>query len=168
MKLEYYMYECEKAFSYDDLIKTIKPFRMNENINELYDNLIDIFKNNDYLIKNEEDRSEIILKLFNFKGKKEDYTITLPKVESNEKNFHDLIENGYKLGVYTEKSWNCDGKDKEAFCFSINLRKIYRVVEGRDGTYTSSAGPIFGSPGSGFSLSLTVFIYASANISFNF
>ena len=41
----------KKFFSYDEVIKKIKPLRINENIDELYSNLIELFKNNQYILK---------------------------------------------------------------------------------------------------------------------
>ena len=40
-------------------------------------------------------------------------------------------KNGYKFGGYTEKSWSSHTiEDDKAFCFSINLNKIYPIKQG--------------------------------------
>ena len=51
-------------------------------------------------------------------------------------------ENNYKFGGYTEKSWSSSSKDDNAFCFSINLKKIYNIIKGRKAIGCGN-GPIF-------------------------
>ena len=41
-----------------------------------------------------------------------------------------LTENGYKLGGYTELAQIDGYNDENAFCFSINLKKIYNIIQG--------------------------------------
>ena len=69
----------ENKYSYDELIKLIKPLRINGNIEELYSNLIELFNNNQYLIKNikNEEKIKIIISIYNNKGIKENYSLFL-------------------------------------------------------------------------------------------
>ena len=79
----------ENKYSYDELIKLIKPLRINGNIEELYSNLIELFNNNLYLIKDieNEEKLEIILSIYNNKGIKENYSLFLePNIEDFSKN----------------------------------------------------------------------------------
>ena len=83
--------------------------------------------------------------------------------DSNDK-FHSICDNipntlmivktttGYKFGGFTSTGWKCDkGKaiyDKNAFCFSINLNKIYNIINPIFAMYNQSDD---GSPSFGFS-----------------
>lgn len=74
------------------------------------------------------------------------------------KNFHDKVNgisntlcviktpNGL-FGGYTEATWdgdNCDKFDNNAFCFSLALKKIYELIEGKDAIgCNKDYGPIF-------------------------
>ena len=48
---------------------------------------------------------------------------------------------GMRFGGYTEQTWNDNNgsgiwkKDDKAFCFSIELNKIYNIIKGRDAIY---------------------------------
>ena len=50
---------------------------------------------------------------------------------------------GMRFGGYTEQTWNDTNgsgiwkKDDKAFCFSIELNKIYNIINGRDAIYCS-------------------------------
>ena len=74
------------------------------------------------------------------------------------KDFHDKINGISKtlcvirtpkglFGGYTEATWdgdNCDKFDENAFCFSLTLRKIYELIEGKDAIgCNKDYGPIF-------------------------
>ena len=54
---------------------------------------------------------------------------------------------GGTFGGYTEATWdgdNCDKADDNAFCFSLTLRKIYELKEGKDAIGCNKEyGPIF-------------------------
>ena len=246
-------------FSFDDLTKLIKPLKANENIDELYSNLIELFNNNEYSIKGKEDKIEISINLYNNKGIKESYSIFLEEKEQDNKQirkniikkvlqlenenkllkneniklseeiinlkkqieeinkvlfqiknnmsfdkmtinshiitnpqefkfvldriehisskkikrldllyrasenkgsgkiFHEKCDgkmptitiihtkNDYIFGGYTEKSWSMKSQDDNAFCFSINLKKIYPIMKGKIaiGGGGSDNGPIF-------------------------
>ena len=60
-----------------------------------------------------------------------------------------LIKNnkGVIFGGYTSESWegnNITKKDDKAFCFSINLKKIYNIFSGKDAIKCNiNYGPIF-------------------------
>ena len=81
----------ENIFSYNDLTSLIKPLRVNENIEELYSNLIDLFNNNEYSIKEKEDKIEISINVFNNKGNKESYSIYLEPLAKYNKTIQKLI-----------------------------------------------------------------------------
>jgi hypothetical protein len=74
------------------------------------------------------------------------------------KDFHDKVRGISKtlcviktpkglFGGYTEATWdgdNCDKFDENAFCFSLTLRKIYELIEGKDAIgCNKDYGPIF-------------------------
>ena len=74
------------------------------------------------------------------------------------KDFHDRINGISKtlcvvktpkglFGGYTEATWdgeNCDKFDDNAFCFSLTLKKIYELIEGKDAIgCNKDYGPIF-------------------------
>ena len=244
---------AEKLFSFDDFIKIIKPLRVNENIDELYSNLIELFNKNEFSIKEKEEKVEISLYLFNNQGIKESYSIFIEEKAQNDEqikkniikkiiklenenkllknenkklceeitdlkkqieeikklliqnnntpycnsniiknlqNFQfvfDKIEqttskkiknlellyrasenkgsgnifhekcngktptltiihskNDYIFGGYTEISWSQFDKDDNAFCYSINLKKIYPIMKGKRAIGGSpTSGPIF-------------------------
>jgi hypothetical protein len=54
-------------------------------------------------------------------------------------------KNDYTFGGYTEKSWSMRCQDDNAFCYSINLKKIYPIMKGKIaiGGGGSDNGPIF-------------------------
>ena len=60
-----------------------------------------------------------------------------------------LIKNneGFIFGGFTSESWegnNITKKDEKAFCFSINLKKIYNIIFGKDAIKCNiNYGPIF-------------------------
>ena len=254
----------ENKFSYNELIQLIKPFRVNENIDELYSNIIELFNNKEFILKEieNEEKIEIKINIYNNKGVKENYSLFLKSTEQdfkklqkiiiqkivqlekenkilieenkklNENNnklnneildlkneikkiydilnetnikkiifnsqiitdikemqfiinkiegqslkkikelkllyrasenegsskiFHQkcdgkvptitiiLSKNNYKFGGFTEKSWSGSYKDDSAFCFSINLKKIYNIIKGTKaiGGGSEMNGPIF-------------------------
>ena len=59
---------------------------------------------------------------------------------------------GFKFGGFASTGWICDkGKtiyDKNAFCFSVNLNKIYNIIDPRRAMYNQSGD---GSPSFGYS-----------------
>lgn len=255
----------ENKFSYNELIELIKPLKVNDNIDELYKNLIEFFNSNEYMWKEieNEDKIELIIKIYNNKGIKENYSLFLKPTEQDFKKTRKLIikkivnlenenkilfeenkklkennsklteeivnmkkeiekinnflldkinseklisnsqiitnieeiqfvfnnierqslkkikelkllyrasendgssklfhqkcdgkaptitiihsKNNYKFGGFTEKNWG-SGKqsDNTAFCFSINLKKIYNIIKGKIAIVDSSRhGPIF-------------------------
>ena len=84
-----------------------------------------------------------------------------------------LTENGYKLGGYTELAWAGGYRDENAFCFSINLKKINNVDQGKKAIYSSSnlsSGPIFGGGVTGLSnfIQISEDIYNKLSLSFWF
>lgn len=54
-------------------------------------------------------------------------------------------KNNFKFGGYTEKSWSKVCIDDNAFCFSINLQKIYKIKNNEIAIYGGEEGfgPIF-------------------------
>ena len=247
---------AEKIFSFDDLTKLIKPLRVNDNIDELYSNLNELFNKNEYSIKEKEKKVEISIDIYNNQGIKESYSIFLDENEqynnqihkniikrimklendniilkkenqkfseeiinlkkqieeikkilfknpfitySNShiiKNFQDFqdfqfvfdkienttskkvknlellyrasenngsgrifhekcdgktptlivihTKNDYIFGGYTEKSWANSANDNNAFCYSINLKKIYPIIKEQRAIGNSiECGPIF-------------------------
>lgn len=254
----------ENSFSYEEMIKLVKPFIVNGNIDELYTNLVELFNIGEYeIIPNEDgERVEISLLLFNNKGTKEKYSLILKQTqedskeiqklmikkimelenknekltEENKKSNEEIInlkkeiekinsilsanitninkeltknvitfdskiitdfnemkfifdkienqsnkkikklellyratehnglgsifhqkcndktptiviihsKNNYIFGGFTEKSWSSRGFDDNAFCFSINLKKIYNIIKGKEAIWSGGDnGPIF-------------------------
>ena len=55
-------------------------------------------------------------------------------------------KNNYKFGGFTKKSWSSSNpiEDDDAFCFSINLKKIYNIIKGKRAIASGDReGPIF-------------------------
>ena len=63
----------EKKYSYNQLMNLVKPLRINENINDLYSNLIELFNNKEYTLNfiEEKDIMELSINHHNNKGIKE-------------------------------------------------------------------------------------------------
>ena len=251
----------ENSFSYEEMIKLVKPFIVNENIDELYTNLVELFNIGEYeIIPNEDgERVEISLLLFNNKGTKEKYSLILKQTQQDSKKTQKLMikkimelenknenlteenkklkeeiinmkkeiekinaiissninkeltknvltfdskiitdfkefqfvldrienqsnkkikklellyratehnglgsifhqkcdgktptiviihsKNNYIFGGFTEKSWSYCSNDDNAFCFSINLKKIYNIIKGKEAIWSGGDnGPIF-------------------------
>ena len=53
-------------------------------------------------------------------------------------------KNNYIFGGFTEKSWSSRANDDNAFCFSINLKKIYNIIKGKEAIWSGGDnGPNF-------------------------
>ena len=79
----------ENKFSYNELIQLIKPFRVNENIDELYSNIIELFNNKEFILKEieNEEKIEIKINIYNNKGVKENYSLFLNQLNKILQNY---------------------------------------------------------------------------------
>ena len=83
----------EKKYSYNQLMNLVKPLRVNENINDLYSNLIELFNNNEDTLNfiEEKDIIELSINLYNNKGIKENYSLEIEEIEQDVKTFQKII-----------------------------------------------------------------------------
>ena len=116
---------AKKIFSFDDFIKLIKPLKINENVDELYLNLIELFNKNEFSIKENEEKLEILINIYNNQGIKENYSIFF---DEKEKDNEHIQKNIIKKIMQLEKD-NKLLKDENKK-LSEELNNLKKQIEG--------------------------------------
>ena len=151
--------QSQTLIKYNERITALeKIFNSNKIVNK-----INYFENND-IINSEEDIEFLINRLeFNGKIKHFDLIYSVTKNGSGVDIFHNKCDNinntltiikttkNIIFGGFTKAKWDSNSrgvKDSNAFCFSLNKKKIYNVIENKEAIYCkNNYGPCFKSAG---------------------
>ena len=142
----------EKEDEFKKLIKEKKNVSILQNIDskiltkaEDFEFIENAYKNNDKLLMNKIFKPKLLYRVTRdgdsatvFHNKCDNIKGTLTLVKTKK---------GFIFGGYTNETWNSGGykKDDNAFCFSIDLKKIYKSKKTNNCIYCDSGyGPVFG------------------------
>ena len=147
--------QAETLLKYEERITNLENFIKSVKI----ENKLNYFKNSN-IIYNEFDIGFLIKRLeLNGKIKNFDLLYSTTKDGSNPDDFHDKCDNinntltivqttkNIIFGGFTNAKWEKNAgkvKDAKAFCFSLNKKKIYNIINEKPAIYCSkSCGPCF-------------------------
>ena len=126
----------KKNDEFDFVIERLKRVNLNENQNENQNNEIKYFENIEFLLLYRASKDGDRSKIFHEKCDKVKNTLTIVKTKK-----------GLRFGGFTSQTWDGDGDDKKdinAFCFSLDRKKIYNSIKGKNAIYADPGyGPAF-------------------------